>query len=30
MTSLNALIFMLMESNAYDFVFMVLSALYRC
>jgi hypothetical protein len=30
MTSLNALMFMLMESNAYDFVFLTLSALYRC
>lgn len=30
MTSLNALVFMLMDTNAYDFVFMVLSALYRC
>jgi hypothetical protein len=30
MTSLNALMFMLMESNAYDFVFLALSALYRC
>jgi len=30
MTSLNALVFMLMDTDAYDFVFMVLSALYRC
>jgi hypothetical protein len=30
MTSLNGLLFMLMDSNAYDFVFLVLSALYRC
>ena len=30
MTSLNALVFMLMDADAYDFVFMVLSALYRC
>lgn len=30
MTSLNALMFMLMESSAYDFVFLTLSALYRC
>ena len=30
MTSLNALMFMLSESNSYDFVFLVLSALYRC
>lgn len=30
MTSLNALMFMLMESNAYDFVFLTLSALHRC
>ena len=30
MTSLNAMIFMLIDADAYDFVFMVLSALYRC
>ena len=30
MTSLNGLLFMLMDSNAYDFVFLALSALYRC
>ena len=30
MTSLNALLFMLSETNSYDFIFMVLSALYRC
>jgi hypothetical protein len=30
MTSLNALVFMLMDADAYDFVFMILSALYRC
>jgi hypothetical protein len=30
MTSLNGLLFMLMDSSAYDFVFLVLSALYRC
>jgi hypothetical protein len=30
MTSLNGLVFMLTECNAYDFVFLTLSALYRC
>ena len=30
MTSLNALLFMLMGSNSYDVVFLILSALYRC
>jgi hypothetical protein len=30
LTTLNAIIFMLTESNSYDFMFMVLSALYRC
>ena len=30
MTSLNALLFMLSGANSYDFVFLVLSALYRC
>jgi hypothetical protein len=30
MTSLNGLLFMLMDSSAYDFVFLALSALYRC
>ena len=30
MTSLNGLMFMLMESYSYDFVFLTLSALYRC
>jgi hypothetical protein len=30
LTSLNAMMFMLMDSNAYDFIFLMLSALYRC
>ena len=30
LTTLNAIIFMLTESKSYDFMFMVLSALYRC